>query len=352
MADNDATREEQNTLSRRKRWERLGGRIGLRLIVTPLRIMPWGMAQGFGRFLGSLLYLALGGYRRVAVKNLALVYGSETSEAERIVMAKSVFRHFGQVATEFVKLPQLSRAEVDRLVTVEGEEHLKAAFEAGQGVLTITGHFGNWEMLGRWLGTHDIPLNVVARRANDPEAEKLLRDSREGYGAQVFLRGGSARAILNCLKCNELLILLPDQNSAEIFVPFFGIPTGTADGPAIIHLKTGAKIVFSWCIRTPDNRFRLIFEPVYSYAPTGNKKDDSEAIMTEVNARIEAQIRKHPTQWLWLHDRWKASPGIFTGGDEAARQMQMKPNAYRREMLAQNSAPNPSVPSISSDANE
>ena len=350
MADNDATREEPENLSRRKQWERLGGRIGLRLIVTPLRLMPWGMAQGFGKFLGSLMYRALGRYRRVAFKNLALVYGEEKSEFERIAMAKSVFRHFGQVATEFVKLPQLSRAEVDRLVTVEGEEHLKEAFAAGHGVLAVTGHFGNWEMLGRWLGIHDIPLNVVARRANDPEAEKLLRGSREGYGAQVFLRGGgSARAMLNCLKLNELIILLPDQNSAEIFVPFFGIPTGTADGPALIHLKTGAKIVFAWCIRMPDNRFRLTFEPVYSYAPTGNKKVDVEAVTTEINARLEAQIRKHPTQWLWLHDRWKASPGVFAGGDEAARQMQMKPNAYRREVLAQNSVPNPS---ISSDVKE
>ena len=342
MADDSTQKEATENLPRKKRFERTAGRIALRLIVTPLRLMPWGMAQAFGKLLGSLLYTALGRYRRVAHKNLTLVYGKEKSEAEITAMAKAVFRHFGQVATEFVKLPQLDRTSVDRLVTVEGEEYLKQAFEKGHGVLTISGHFGNWEMMGRWLGSHDVPLNVVARRANDPEADKLLRGTREGNGAQVFLRGaGSARAMLTCLKNNETVVILPDQNAAEIFVPFFGLPTGTADGPAIIHLRTGAPILFVWCVRTPDNRFRLIFEPPYSYAPTGNKKADAEVIMTEINARLEAQIRQYPTQWLWLHDRWKASPGVFAGGEEEARRMQMTPSAYRREVLAQNAANSP-----------
>ncbi len=348
MANNDAIKEETEILPRKKRFERTAGRIGLRLIVTPLRLMPWGMAQAFGKLLGALLYTTLGRYRRVANKNLTLIYGNKKGAAEITQMAKSVFRHFGQVATEFVKLPQLSRADVDRLVVVEGAEHLKQAFEAGQGVLILSGHFGNWEMMGRWFGANGYNLNVVARRANDPEADRLLRGTREGNGAQVFLRGaGSARAMLTCLKKNEVVVILPDQNAADIFVPFFGLPTGITDGPALIHLKTGAVILFTWCVRTPDNLFRLIFEPVYSYTSTSNKKADTEAIMTEFNARLEAQIRKYPTQWLWLHDRWKASPGVFAGGEEEARRMQMTPNAYRREVLAQNTANSPTTPAPS-----
>src|SRR5207248_323584 len=103
-------------------------------------------------------YLLLGRYRRVAVKNLALVYGDEIDEAERRRMAQAVFRHFGEMAAEFVKMPQLTRDDVDRLALVEGEENLRAAFTSGKGVLLITGHFGNWEFLARWLTTHDYPL--------------------------------------------------------------------------------------------------------------------------------------------------------------------------------------------------
>jgi Kdo2-lipid IVA lauroyltransferase/acyltransferase len=323
MPEPDPSTEE---LPRKKRWERAAGRFGLRLVVTPLRLMPWGMAQAAGRVIGSVLYTLLGRYRRVALKNLALVYGKETTEAERIRMAKAVFRHFGQVATEFVKLPQLDRADVDRIVAVEGAENIEKALAFGKGVLVITGHFGNWEMMGKWLTAHDYKLNVVARRANDPEADRLLRGTREGNGFQVFLR-------------NEMIAILPDQSAVDVFVPFFGLLTGTADGPAIIHLKTGAAILFTWCIRLPDNTYRLIWEEPLVFTPTGDKKADAEAVTTLINAHLETQIRQHPTQWLWLHDRWKASPGVFADGAENARIMQMKPNDYRRERQTQQVPP-------------
>src|SRR5690349_13667548 len=115
---------QEEALPFRKRMERTAGRIGLRLILTPLRLMPLPMAQAVGRGLGTLLYHLLGRYRRVALKNLNLVYGQEKSERERVAMAKAVFRHFGAVATEFVKLPQLSKQALDDMTTVEGHENL------------------------------------------------------------------------------------------------------------------------------------------------------------------------------------------------------------------------------------
>jgi KDO2-lipid IV(A) lauroyltransferase len=258
-----------------------------------------------------LLYRVLGRYRRVAHKNLALIYGSELDAPARRAMARAVFVHFGQAAAEFVKMPQLTRADVDCLAVVEGEEHLCRALETGKGVLLITGHYGNWEFMARWLSTHGYPLNVVARRANDPQADRLLMDTRTEGGAQVYNRGNSARAVLQCLKRKEIVALLPDQNAGNVFVPFCGKRTGTVDGPAILHLRTGAPMLFSWCARLPDNRFHILFEPPVEYAPTGDRNADILHVMTQVNARLEVQIRRHPTQWLWLHDRWKSSPGVF-----------------------------------------
>ncbi len=308
-------------LSLRKRMERVAGRLLIRLLVRPLRAMPLSVARPVGRGLGMIMFHSLGRYRRVALKNLALVYGSEFNGAERTKMAHDVFRHFGQMAAEFVKLPAFSRADVDGLVTVEGEENLKQALEAGQGVLLITGHLGNWEFMARWLTTHGYALNVVARDARDPEATKLLTDTREGSGAQVLYRGNSARALLKCLRKNEIVAILPDQNAADVFVPFLGQRTGTVDGPAIIHLKTGAPLLFSWCVRTEENRFRISFEPPETIPSTHDRSADICTVMTLINARLEARIRRNPTQWLWLHNRWKASPGVFPDGEENARDL-------------------------------
>ena len=315
MAERPQNSTPSENLPLRKRLERSVGNFLIPCVILPLRYSPWGLARLFGKGLGTLLYHTLKRYRKVAHKNLTLIYSSEKSPHEIAQMAKAVYQHFGQLATEFIKLPTLDRSAVDKIVTVEGEENLKQALAEGRGVLIMTGHFGNWEMLARWFTTHGYTLNVVARDARVKNASKMLEETRRGSGANVLLRGNSARGVLQHLKMNELIGILPDQNAIDVFVPFFGFPTGTVDGPAIFHLKTQAPLVFSWCVRTPDNRYHITFEPPVVHLPSGDKPKDVETIMTLVNAHLEAQIRKHPTQWLWLHDRWKASPGVFPEGE-------------------------------------
>lgn len=295
----------------RKRMEKRVGRVLLRVLVGPIRALPLPLARSLGRGLGSVAYRTMGRYRRNAHKNLGLVYGADLTSRQRKRIARDVFRHFGQVATEFLKLPQMDRARVDALVTVVGEEHLKAALDGGRGALMMTGHFGNWEFLSRWLTTHDYKLNVVARDARDPAANKLMAQTREGGGANVLYRGGSARGVLQALKRNELVGILPDQNAADVFVPFLGQPTGTVDGPALLHMKTRAPLVFSWCVRTAENRFLIIFEPPEVVPVSGRREVDIARVMTLVNARLGAMVLRYPSQWLWLHDRWKASPVTF-----------------------------------------
>ena len=303
----------------RKRAEQTMGRIGLMLIVRPVRALPLHTAQKLGAFLGLGIYRLLSRYRLVAHRNLARFF-SDVSLPERERMARAVFRHFGQWAMEFVKLPQLGRDEIDALTTVIGEEHLRSALARGKGVLLITGHFGNWEFLGRWLAIHGYTLSVVARRANNPAADRLLVSTREGNGAQVLARGNSVKGILQSLKRGEIVALLPDQNAADVIVPFLGVPTGTVEGPAVLHLRTGAPLLFSWCTRTASGGFRICFEPAFEADSTGNQRADVATIMAEVNARLGAVIREQPTQWLWLHDRWKSSPpeAPAAGGESAA----------------------------------
>ena len=301
------------------------------LLVSPLRALPLPITRKLGIGLGELLYRFLGRYRRVALKNLAMVY-ADRSDKERVRMARAVFHHFGEMAAEFLKLPKLTREDVDRMATVEGEEHLREALELNKGGFIITGHFGNWEFLARWLATHGYKLNVVARDARDPVATKLMTEIRQGSGAQVLYRGSSARAILQSLKRNELVALLPDQNAADVFVPFLGVSTGTVDGPAILHLKTGAPLLFSWCTRTPDDRFRILFEAPVSVAPTADRAADIVRLTTIINARLEAQIRNCPTQWLWLHDRWKATPEVFSSGKWRAHNLAPPDHGIKQEL--------------------
>ncbi len=318
----------------KKRVERGAGAMALRLIVGPLRAMPLPLARRCGRTLGSVLYALLGRYRRVALKNLTLVYGAEKSHAEIVGMARDVFQNFGETAVEFVKLPQLDWEATKNLAVVTGQEHLDAAMALGRGVLLISGHFGNWEFMSRYVTLLGHKINVVVRDARDPVATKLLADTREGYGVNVLYRGSSARTIYSLLKKNQMVGILPDQNAADVFVPFFGFPTGTVNGPAALHLMTKAPILFVWCTRRPDGRFDITAEPPVMCEATKDRDADIAAITTLINARLEAQVRKNPTQWLWLHDRWKASPGVFPDG-EANRKELKTPLKKLREQAAE-----------------
>jgi KDO2-lipid IV(A) lauroyltransferase len=315
----------------RKRVERAAGRIAMKMVVGPMRAMPLPFARTVGKGLGEVLYRLLGRYRRVALKNLALVY-ADTPPRERTRMAHAVFRHFGEMAAEFLKLPQLTLEEIDAMVTVEGAEYLDQALAMNKGGFILSGHFGNWEFLARWITIHGYKLNVVARDARDPAATKKKTDISEGSGAQVLYRGNSARAVLQSLKRNEFVAILSDQNAADVFVPFLGVRTGTVDGPAILHLKTGAPLVFSWCWRTADDRFHIKFEAPEVIESRGNRAQDIIQVMTLINARLEAQIREHPTQWLWLHDRWKATPEVFPSGERPMREDSASAHKIKQEM--------------------
>ena len=340
MAYQTTLSPETNGTPLRKRMERSAGRLLIRLVVGPVRAMPLPLARIFGTGLAWVAFRTVGRYRRVARKNLALIY-PDKPENEREQMARAVFRHFGRMTGEFLKMPRLSKADVDRLAVVDGEENLRQALAMGKGILLITGHFGNWEFMARWLSSHGYAINVVARDARDPTATKLLTDTREGNGAQVLYRGNSARAVLQCLKKNEIVALLPDQNAADVFVPFMGQRTGTVDGPAIIHLKTGAPLLFSWCVRLPDNRVQITFEPPEVVVSIGAKSADVERTMTLINARLETQIRRNPTQWLWLHDRWKASPGVFPDSDFHADDLRASSVRAREALRRRHGEPQP-----------
>ena len=322
-------------MTTRKKIEQLAGRFGLWLIAKPITTLPLPMARVAGLGLGRFLYATFGKQRRIAQKNLKLVY-PETSASRRTEIAKLVFDHFGKVAAEFLKLPGMPPAEVERMVTVEGEENIRKALETKRGVLLITGHFGNWEFMAKWLACHQYPLNVVTRDARDPFATKLMTDIREGIGVKVLYRGSSARAVLRSLKSNEIVALLPDQNAADLFTPFLGVNTGTIDGPAIIHLRTGAPLLFSWCVRQPDDTFKITFEAPETVVSSGDKAADIAKVMTLINERLTVQIEKNPEQWLWLHDRWKATPGIFPDGDWNAHELKTPSNRIKQEIQEAN----------------
>ena len=260
----------------------------------------------FGAKLGDLAFRVAGRQRRRAEQNLRLAYGSALTSPERTAIIHGVFRHFAALLLDFMRGPSLTPDMVNCLVTVEGWENVEAAQAGGRGVLMITGHLGNWEIMGRWLALR-LPLTVVAKEPKNLALAAYMRRMREDGGFAVLNKGESARDLLRVLKGNGAVLILPDQNSGDVFVPFFGVPAGTVAGPASLARHTGAPIVPVFCLALSDGTFHLRCLPALAAELSDNRDADTVRIMTLVNATIEGEIRAHPDQWLWLHNRWKAA---------------------------------------------
>jgi KDO2-lipid IV(A) lauroyltransferase len=282
------------------------------------RALPRPMAQRLGSALGDLLFWGVRRYREVACRNLTAAFGWEAPRVEAV--ARQIFRNIGKTLIEFLRLPVLSPAEMRRLCRLEGIEHLRAALAGGQGAMIITAHYGSWELLAARLVVEGIPLNVVARDADDSATNAFINRIREGCGYRVIPRQSAPRGVLEALRRNEVVAILIDQNTiqGELFVPFFGRTAATVTGPAVFALRTGAALVPGFAVRQPDDSHVGRLHP----AITEDREVDVRELTARLTALIETQVRADPTQWFWIHDRWRHRPPEERGATE---DLQRKP---------------------------
>lgn len=274
-------------------------------------------ALRFGDNLGKLAYRVAGRQRRRCLANLHLAYGDELTPAQRDSQTRQVFRHFGRAIVEFLRAPARSTTALSQLISCDGWEHVEAALHRGKGIVLVTGHLGNWELLGRWLATvQKVPLTVVAREPDNPALATYIRSMRENAGFTVLSKGESARGLLRALRRGEAILILADQSSSDVFAPFFGIPAGTAAGPATLAMHSRAALVPICCVETPEHTFHVTcFPPLPITDGTTTSaaiaSEDRQCAVQRITARmnqvLETIVRQYPEQWLWLHNRWKSA---------------------------------------------
>lgn len=288
----------------KKRLERRLGGWALVAVAKLFQVVPKRKIDPLGRWLGRRIMAVSRKYRERTLKNLRLAYPSWSDDEIRRV-AVGVFEHFGKTVARFFGGGRDTPEEVLASVDVQGLDEFERALQLGKGMLVVTAHFGNWERMAEAMALRGYKISVVARDANEERTTKIVNDVRKSRGIEVFSRGKAAREILRRLQAKQIVGILTDQNTREIMVPFFGMPAGTNEGPAAIHLMTEAPILTAFCAETESGSYHVKLEPLDIPTPTGDRKADILAIMTKVNAKIEAAVREHPEQWLWMHDRWR-----------------------------------------------
>lgn len=290
-----------------KRTERFLARRITFALATLVRRLSLKGSYALADRVGSLLYYAHPRLRHTALKNLKIAFGEDENKGRLARTARRSFEYLCRSLVEVLKMASLSPSDLLDWVRIECEEYLSNALAEQRGVILLTAHYGNWELMGARLCSAGFPLWVVARDQRDMKMTGLINDVRERFGMKV-IRRGDARGLLRCLRGNGILGILSDQNEVSgVPVDFFGLPAATATGAAVLAMRTGAPVVPGFISRDEENRHCIRFQPPLQLAQTGDWDEDVLAntqLMTKV---IEDAIRRDPEQWMWLHRRWKLS---------------------------------------------
>lgn len=263
--------------------------------------------------LGGAVARAIGphlGVSRRARRNLERVFPAMDQTTIEATI-RDMWDNLGRVAAEMPHLPRIKVLDSDpmrgpRRVEVEGLEHAEAARAGGKPVIYFTAHIGNWEVLPLLSNRLGLPLHVVYRSANNPWADRLFLAGRREIVSGLIPKGAEgARLTLKALQKGEALGMLVDQKMNDgIAVPFMGREAMTAPALAQLALKFDCVVLPAWVERRGGAYYHVRVEPPLAVPRSGDRHADILALMTEVNRRMEAWIRKRPGQWLWLHRRW------------------------------------------------
>ena len=265
-----------------------------------------------GSFFGGLAYKLLPKYRDITLRNLREAFAGEKGEKEIEQIAKDVFRNLGKTGAECLSLRKFNRKAIKRLVREEDYRPIKEILSKGKGVIILASHFGNWEMSSIGGVAVGLDVTIIGRRIYYPPYNKFLASIRESKGVKILYRDEKniLRKSLQVLKSNKILGVAPDQDVDSVdgvFVNFFGKPAYTPTGPVIMAMLSGAPILPTFMLRE-NGRFRLfVEEPIY-VEKSGDRKQDIINYTQKWSDVVEEYIRKYPSQWVWMHKRWKTKP--------------------------------------------
>ncbi|UCD56227.1 MAG: lysophospholipid acyltransferase family protein [Candidatus Hydrogenedentota bacterium] len=289
-------------------------RVALRYLAGALkwffaRLSP-AAAGRVGIILGDIGRILDKRHCEIARRNLRMALGETKSDEEINRIVRDVFRNIGQTFVEFMQIPTLTYEKALKITTPEHRERLDECLRAGKGVVLVGSHFGNWELMAAAGAVAGYKISAVARPLDDPDLEKIVREIRESSGLKIISRRTSALTIVRRLKQNEIVGIVADQNTRKqnVFVDFFGIKAATTPGPAMLALRTGAALVPAFMLREGPGRHRLIIERPIEVVRTGDAEADVVAATQRCVGVLEEYARKYPSQWFWVHRRWRTRP--------------------------------------------
>jgi len=270
--------------------------------------LPLKSAQRLGFYIGSLGFYLSPGRRRVAIENLHLAFPDKSDE-ECISIARGSFRNFGISFIELLWFPNLNDKILRKLIKPHNLELLNNRFSEGKGLVVLSGHFGNWELIALGMSYFSkIPFTIIIQKQNNIFVDEVINQHRCLFGNKVVPMGLSVREIIKTLQNGGIVAIAPDQSGDKdhgIYIEFFGSIVATHQGPAVFALRSGAPLLIGYMIRQQDGTYDVYLEEIQTKDLTGSTEENIRELTRRHLGKLEQHIRQHPDHWLWMHRRWK-----------------------------------------------
>jgi lauroyl/myristoyl acyltransferase len=254
----------------------------------------------------SLLYNFSPRLTRVLSHNIRHVLGPDADEEEVQALVRLACVNIAKGHYDLFRISRLTVEEIRALTEIEGQEHMEQALARGKGVILITAHFGNVDLMGQLPQLYGVPIMGPVQHVKPERLFQYTLKLRQIHGLRLIPSDGPMMELYRALRRGEIVGLPCDRAIADSSreVVFFGSPARLPDGPVRVALRTGAALVPAFALRLPDDTFRVRIEPVLELPQTGDHEADIALGMSMVAEIMERHISEHPEQWLVAAPIW------------------------------------------------
>jgi KDO2-lipid IV(A) lauroyltransferase len=292
---------------------RLGEYVALRLWIVIIGCFPIDMNLRTARLLGRIWWAVMKRHRERALENLRPALGRRYTEPQLRRIARRSFEHFVQLyLVELVLTPRaVTEWSWARYVELGELGPALRVLLAGRGAILLTGHFGNYELLGYTICRLGIPLTAVMRPADNPLINEYLVASRAAGGLSLLHKKGVSAVAGDVLDRGGALCFIADQDAGRkgLFVDFFGRPASTYKSIGLLAMQKHVPIIVGYAARARRGfHYRIAVERIIQPSEWETRDDPLRWVTQTFTRALEAAIRRWPEQYLWVHRRWKHRP--------------------------------------------
>lgn len=279
----------------------------LKVVSSCLSWMPRSFHVGLGNFLGFLWFSVFRIRREVVLDNLRQAFPEKSNDWHLKTGLQSL-QNMGLTIVEYLLLISYKTSDAKKYFIFEGMEHLEAAKEQGKGLLLLSAHIGNGDFGCVGLSSIGYPINIISKQFKSKWLNDAWFGIRLRLGMKFIREEKSSFDILRALKAGDFVAFVLDQfmgPPSGVETVFFGRKTGTAQGLALFHQRTGCAVVPGFVIRNSSGQLRVKAYPPIEFEERSSKEETISFMTQKYTDKIEEVVRENPGQWLWLHKRWK-----------------------------------------------